>query len=80
MAHKKRTPEQIVRCSQQADEMAATGLNNAQVAAKLEVSPSPALYNWRKRYRGMDTEAAKQLQALQDENAKLKRMVAKISC
>jgi len=33
-------------------------------------------YKWRARFGGMDVSEAKRLKALEDENAKLKRMLA----
>jgi len=33
------------------------------------------LYNWRRAYRGMDTDAAKELEELREQNARLKRGV-----
>ncbi len=34
------------------------------------------LYNWKAKYGGMDASDAKRLKALEDENAKLKRLLA----
>jgi putative transposase len=36
----------------------------------------PTFYNWRAKYGGMDISEAKWLRALEDENAKLKRLLA----
>ena len=36
-------------------------------------------YNWKKKFGGMDTEQLKELRALREENAKLKRMYADVS-
>lgn len=36
------------------------------------------LYNWRKRYSGMDSTHLKELKALQDENRRLKQMYAEL--
>jgi putative transposase len=46
-----------------------------EVAAELEVSPA-TLYNWRRTYGGMDTDAAKELKELREHNAWLKRLLA----
>lgn len=35
-----------------------------------------SVYRWRNKYRGMDVSEAKRLRALEDENARLKRIVA----
>ena len=34
------------------------------------------LYNWRKKYAGMDAAHLKEMKALQDENRRLKRLLA----
>ena len=34
------------------------------------------LYNWKARYGGLDMSDAKRLKALEDENAKLKKLLA----
>lgn len=35
-----------------------------------------SIYKWKAKYGGMDVNEAKRLKALEDENAKLKRMLA----
>lgn len=37
------------------------------------------LYNWRKKYNGMESTHLKELKALQDENRRLKQMYAELS-
>jgi putative transposase len=37
---------------------------------------SPTFYKWKARFGGMDVSEARRLKALEDENAKLKRMLA----
>jgi putative transposase len=34
------------------------------------------LYNWRRTYRGMDTDAAKELKELREQNGRLERLLA----
>jgi putative transposase len=34
------------------------------------------LYNWRRAYGGMDTDAAKELKELREQNGRLKRLLA----
>jgi putative transposase len=36
------------------------------------------LYNWRKKYSGMEGSQVKELKALQDENRRLKQMYAEL--
>ena len=47
----------------------------ADVARKYAVSEA-TLYNWKAKYGGMDVSEAKRLRALEDENAKLKKLLA----
>jgi putative transposase len=37
------------------------------------------LYRWKKQYKGLETDQVRQLKQLQDENARLKRLVAELS-
>ena len=64
-----------MRKLRRADELAAEGRTGEEIAAELEVSPA-TLYNWRRGYGGMDTDAAKELKELRDQNARLKRLLA----
>ncbi len=71
---KRHSAEEIVRKLRRADELAAEGRTGEQVAAELGVSAA-TLYNWRRQYGGMDTDAAKQLKELREQNARLKRLL-----
>jgi putative transposase len=76
MASRKRhSAEEIVRKLRRADELAATGKSGDEIAAELEVSAA-TLYNWRRQYGGMDTDAAKELKELREQNSRLKRLLA----
>lgn len=76
MAGRKRhSAEEIVRKLRRADELSAAGKNGEEIAAELQVSAA-TLYNWRRQYGGMDTDAAKELKELRDQNGKLKRLLA----
>lgn len=37
---------------------------------------SPTFYNWKAKFGGMDVSEAKRLRALEEENGKLKRLLA----
>ncbi|MFC5937793.1 transposase [Corynebacterium choanae] len=51
--------------------MASTGMSTVEIAAELGVSEA-TLYNWRKKYNGMDTKGYdKSSRPLNDENATL---------
>ena len=51
------------------------GVGVADLCRKHGVS-SASLYKWKAKYGGMDVSEAKKLRALEDENAKLKRLLA----
>lgn len=48
------------------------------VCAKHNIS-EPTYYAWKRKYGGMDVSEAKRLRALEEENARLKRLVAELS-
>lgn len=51
------------------------GAKTADLARKHGISEA-TLYNWKAKYGGMDVSEAKRLKALEDENAKLKKLLA----
>jgi transposase-like protein len=75
---KRHSPEQIVPKLRDADAMLSAGKDQAAVLQALEVSES-TLDRWRKQYGGMKAEEAVRLKKLEDENARLKRLVAELS-
>ena len=78
MTTKRRTrhsPEQIVRKLRDADAMLNAGQDQAVVLQALEISES-TLDRWRNQYGGMKSEEAKRLKQLEDENKRLKEIVA----
>jgi transposase-like protein len=72
---KRHSPEQIVRKLRDADAMLNAGKDLATVLQALEVSES-TLERWRTQYGGMKAEEAKRLKELEDENRRLKHIVA----
>ena len=75
---KRHNPEQIVRKLRDADTMLNAGQDLAAVLQTLEVSESTYL-RWRNQYGGMKSEEAKRLKQLEDENKRLKELVADLS-
>jgi putative transposase len=51
------------------------GMAVAELCRRHGVS-SPTFYKWKAKYGGLEVSEARKLKALEDENAKLKRMVA----
>jgi putative transposase len=72
---KRHGAEEIVRKLRDADAMLAAGKDLAAVLQALEVSEA-TLHRWRNQYGGMKSEEAKRLKQLEDENARLKKLVA----
>ena len=52
-----------------------SGVPVAELCRKHGVSDA-SIYKWKAKYGGMDVSEAKRLKALEEENAKLKRMLA----
>jgi putative transposase len=68
---KKHSPEQIVAILRRID-----GGESAQAVSR-EVNISEAtLHRWKQQYGAMEIDELKELKALRDENARLKRIVA----
>lgn len=72
---RRHSPEQIVAKLRDADAMLSAGKDMAVVLQALEVSES-TFERWRHQYGGMKSEEAKRLKHLEDENRRLKRLVA----
>lgn len=54
------------------------GARVEDVCRKLGVSDA-TVYNWKKKFAGMGTAEVRRLRLLEEENAKLKRLVADLS-
>jgi putative transposase len=65
------TEEQIIAVLREHD----AGAKTADPARKHGISEA-TLYNWKARYGGMDVSDAKRLRSLEDENRKLKKLLA----
>jgi transposase-like protein len=72
---KRHSAEQIVRKLRDADAMLNAGQDLSVVVQSLEVSEA-TYHRWRNQYGGMKSEEAKRLKELEDENRKLKEIVA----
>ncbi len=75
---KRHNPEQIVRKLRDADAMLNSGKDLASVLQALEISESSYL-RWQNQYGGMKAEEAVRLAKLEDENRRLKQLVADLS-
>jgi putative transposase len=75
MKRKRHSPEQIIRKLRDADAMLAGEKTIGQVCQALEVSEQ-TFHRWRQQYGGMKAEEAKRLKELEDENKRLKKLLA----
>ncbi len=78
MARKRYTAEQIITKLREAEVELAKGQTTPQVCKKLGVSEQ-TYYRWRKEYGGLRVDQAKRLKQLEQENARLKKVVADLS-
>jgi len=65
------TEEQIIAVLREHDAGAKTG----DLARKHGISEA-TLYNWKAKYGGMDVSDAKRLRSMEEENRKLKKLLA----
>ena len=72
---KRHTLEQIVKKLRDAEAMKNAGKDVAAVLQALEVSEA-TYHRWQTKYGGMKASEAKRLKELEDENRKLKEIVA----
>lgn len=68
------TEQQIAFALKQAD----TGTAVAEVVRKMGISEA-TFYNWKKKYGGLSINELRRLKQLEDENARLKKIVADLS-
>lgn len=74
MKKSKFTEEQIAYALKQAE----LGTPVAEVCRKMGISDA-TFYNWRTKYGGLSPSELRRLKQLEEENAKLKRLVADLS-
>ncbi len=75
MKKSRHTTDQIIEKLRQADVALGKGQKVPEVCKALEITEQ-TYYRWRQKYGGMAPAMAKELKALQQENARLKRLVA----
>jgi len=75
---KKYSPEQIVNLLRQIEVGIANGKTAPTVSREAGITEQ-TYYRWRKEYGGLKVDQAKRLKELEQENGKLKRLVAELS-
>jgi putative transposase len=74
MKKSKFTEAQIVFSLKQSE----SGVSVEEICRKLGISQQ-TFYNWKKKYGGLDPAELRRLKQLEEENARLKKMVADLS-
>lgn len=74
MKRKRFSVEQIVAVLKQAE----MGASVADLIRHLGMAEQ-TFYRWKQRYAGLESEQVREFKQLQDENTKLKRLVAELS-
>lgn len=75
MPAKKHTVEQIIAKLREMEKLIGQGMTIPMAAKKLGITDQ-TFYRWRTRYGSLKEEEAKRLQLLEQENSRLKRIVA----
>lgn len=71
MKGKRHTEEQIIAVIKESE----AGMKTADICRKHGISDA-TFYKWKSKYGGMDVSEAKRLRSLEDENRRLKQIVA----
>ena len=75
MKRKRHSPEQIIVKLREAEADLATGVGIEQICRKLMISPA-TYHKWRHQYGGLKGNPLKRLKQLEQENTRLKKLVA----
>ena len=75
MKGKKHNAEQIIKNLREADGLLSSGRTIGEVCQALGIS-EPTLSRWRNQYGGMKAEEARRLKELDEENKRLKKLLA----
>ena len=78
MARKRFAPEQIITMLREAEVLLNQATLVAEVCRKRGISEQ-AYYRWRKEYGGMRVDRVRRLKELEQENARLKKLVADLA-
>jgi putative transposase len=78
MARQHHKPEQIISKLREAEVELGRGATVPLVCKKLEVTEG-TYYRWRQEYGGMRLDQARRLKHLEQENTRLKKLVADLS-
>ena len=78
MARMKHTAEQIIGKLREADVLQSQGMTMEAILRQLCISDA-TYYKWRKEYGGLRIDQAKRLKELEQENSRLRKVVADLT-
>ena len=78
MSRKRYTAEQIISKLREAEVLQSSGLSIVELCRQLGIKEQ-TYYKWRKEYGGMRVDQAKKLKEVEQENSRLKKLVADLS-
>ena len=78
MSRKRYTAEEIINKLHEAEVLQSQGKTIIEVSRQLEVSEM-TYYKWRKEYGGLRVDQARRLKELEQENSRLRKVVADLT-
>lgn len=78
MSRQKHAAEEIIHKLREAEVLQAKGMSMEEVVRQLGVSDA-TYYKWRKEYGGLRVDQAKRLKVLEQENGRLRKVVADLT-
>ena len=78
MPKKANTPEQIINKLREAEILLSQGNSISNACKKIGITDQ-TYYRWRKQYGGMRVDQARRLKELEQENSRLKKVVAEFA-
>lgn len=78
MPGKVHKPEEIIKILREVEVLVSQGMATPQAARQQGITDK-TYYRWRKEFGGMRVDQARKLKELEQENARLKRLVADLS-
>lgn len=78
MSRRKHSAEAIISKLREAEVLQSKGMSILEACRQLEITEQ-TYYRWRKEYGGLRVDQAKRLKELEQENSRLKRVVADLT-
>ena len=78
MGRQRHTPEQIIGKLREAEVLQGKGMQLDEILRQLGISDA-TYYKWRKEYGGLKIDQVKRLKELEQENSRLRKVVADLS-